>query len=145
MISVRRLQPGDDLAAVLALCKDFFAEYEGHHEEFFQTDDPSNADISARFVQSMESDTNATIIALIDDVIIGYASLVVKDQPSFYKIKKVAGAIISAGWYCPAKIIGIKIKLADPTTKLIPGLNIKLISRTSLVALAITSPTGRRL
>ncbi|MFH1218955.1 MAG: hypothetical protein V1694_00675 [Candidatus Eisenbacteria bacterium] len=36
-ILVRELRPEDDLAAVLRLCKDFFAEYEGHHKEFFDT------------------------------------------------------------------------------------------------------------
>jgi len=92
MISIRELLPEDDLAAVLALCKDFFAEYEGHHKEFFDTDNLSDADISGRFLQSMESDSSATIIALVDDVIVGYASVAVREQPRFYKIKKV-GAI----------------------------------------------------
>ena len=92
MISIRELRPEDGLAAVLTLCKDFFAEYEEHHEEFFDTDNLNNADISERFLQSLESDNSATIIALIDDTIVGYASVAVREQPRFYKIKKV-GAI----------------------------------------------------
>ena len=92
MISIRELRPGDDLVAVLTLCKDFFAEYEGHHREFFDTDNLSDADISERFLQSMESDSSATIIALVDDVIVGYASVTVRDQPGFYKVKRV-GAV----------------------------------------------------
>ena len=92
MISVRKLRPGDDLAAVLGLCKDFFAEYESHHKEFFDTDNLTDADISTRFIASMESGHSATLIALIDDLIVGYASVTVRDQPGFYKIKRV-GAI----------------------------------------------------
>ena len=38
---------------------------------------------------------------------------------------------------------GMIMKLAEPMTKLRPGLTIKLISFTSLVARAIVSPTGR--
>jgi ribosomal protein S18 acetylase RimI-like enzyme len=89
MVIVRELQPEDDLTAVLALCKDFFAEYESHHDEFFDTDNLSDADISDRFIKSLKSDSSATIIALIDDKIVGYASIAVRDQPPFYKIKKV--------------------------------------------------------
>lgn len=87
-MTVRELRPDDDLAAVLTLCKDFFAEYEGHHEEFFDTDNLGDADISGRFLESLESDTSATIIALEDNAIVGYASLSVNEQPRFYKTKK---------------------------------------------------------
>lgn len=89
MITVRELKPEDDLAAVLALCKDFFDEYEQHHEEFFDTDNLDDDDISGRFLESMESDSSATIIALIDDTIVGYALIAIREQPQFYKIKKV--------------------------------------------------------
>ncbi len=92
MITIRELQPKDDLSAVLKLCKDFFAEYEEHHDEFFDTDNLTDADISGRFVQSLEAGDSATIIALIDNEIVGYASVVVREQPRFYKIKTV-GAI----------------------------------------------------
>jgi hypothetical protein len=33
MFTIRKLQPEDGLDAVLALCKDFFAEYEGFHNK----------------------------------------------------------------------------------------------------------------
>ncbi len=92
MVTIRELRPEDDLTAVLTLCKDFFAEYEQHHKEFFETDNLTDADISGRFLQSSESDDSATIIALVDDEFVGYASVVIREQPRFYKIKKV-GAI----------------------------------------------------
>jgi ribosomal protein S18 acetylase RimI-like enzyme len=88
-ITIRQLRPEDDFAAVLGLCKDFFAEYEKHHEEFFDTDNLRDEDISGRFQQSIKSDNSATIIAEIDDKIVGYASVEVREQPAFYKIKEI--------------------------------------------------------
>ena len=55
MTSIRELWPEDDLIAVLTLCRDFSAEYEGHHKEFSDTDNLSDADISGRFLQNRES------------------------------------------------------------------------------------------
>jgi len=92
MLTIRELKPEDDLNAVLTLCKDFFAKYEEFHKEFFDTDNLCDDDISGRFLESMNSDSSATIIALDDDVIVGYASVAIREQPRFYKIKKV-GAI----------------------------------------------------
>ena len=92
MMTLREMEQTDDLEAVLGICKGFFAEYESHHREFFDTDNLCDDDISGRFLQSLDSDNSATIIALIDDAIIGYASVVVRDQPRFYKVKRV-GAI----------------------------------------------------
>ena len=40
----------------------------------------------------MELNDRATIIALVDDEIVGYASVAIREQPRFYKIRKV-GAI----------------------------------------------------
>ncbi len=92
MITIRELRPDDDLTAVLTLCKDFFDEYKEHHEEFFDTDNLTDADISGRFIESLESDDSATIIALVGDEIVGYASVVIRNQPRFYMVKRV-GAI----------------------------------------------------
>lgn len=92
MISVREFRPEDDLDAVLSLCRDFFAEYEGHHSAFFETDDLSDGDISGRFLKSQESEDSATLVALVDGEIVGYASVAVREQPRFYKVKRL-GAI----------------------------------------------------
>ena len=88
-MTIRELQPDDDLKAVLALCRDFFLEYESHHEEFFKIENLSDTDISGKFLESMESDNSATIIALVNNKIVGYASIATREQPRFYKIKKV--------------------------------------------------------
>lgn len=54
----------------------------------------SDTDISGRFIKSLESDNNATLVAIVDDAIVGYASIAVREQPRFYKIKRVG--VISA-------------------------------------------------
>ena len=100
MISIRELRPEDDLAAVLALCMEFFAEYEQHHSVFFDTEALRDEDISGRFLESMESDSSATIVALVDGEIVGYASVAVREQPSFYKVKWVgviSGLMVAKG------------------------------------------------
>ena len=92
MLTIRELRSNDDLSAVLSLCRDFFAEYEIHHKEFFDLDHLTDDDISARFIDSITSEDSATLMALVDNKIVGYALLVIRDQPRFYKIKKI-GAI----------------------------------------------------
>jgi ribosomal protein S18 acetylase RimI-like enzyme len=92
MITIRELAPEDDLGAVLRLCREFFTDYTRYHEEFFGLDTLNDADISGRFLASIGSDDSTTLIALQGDEIVGYALLAVRDQPGFYKVKKV-GAI----------------------------------------------------
>jgi len=89
MISISELQPEDELDSVLALCRDFFTEYECHHEEFYDIDDLNDEDISGRFLRSIGSDNSATFIALIDDTIVGYAAVDVREQPPFYKVRRI--------------------------------------------------------
>ncbi len=89
MIIIRELQAKDDLSLVLKLCKDFFAEYSGHHNDFFDTDNLTDADISTRFLNSLDSEESATYIAISDGNIVGYSFVSIKDQPNFYKFKKV--------------------------------------------------------
>lgn len=92
MISIRELQPENDLEAVLDLCREFFYEYEAHHRDFFDIDILSDEDISGRFFKSVGSDTGVTLVALDDDTVVGYAAAEIRDQPPFYKIKK-AGVV----------------------------------------------------
>ncbi len=88
-VLIRELRAGDDLTAVLSLCKAFFAEYEGHHEDFFDTDALRDDQLSGRFLDSITSETSCTLVATADGVIVGYASIRVSDQPDFYRIKHV--------------------------------------------------------
>ena len=84
MITVRELTPDDNLDEVLRLCREFFAEYENHHEEFFDTDNLTDDDISDRFIKSMSTDNSATIIALENDNIVGITNKPSKTRRSTF-------------------------------------------------------------
>jgi len=88
-IVIRALRAEDDLTTVLSLCKAFFAEYEGHHDDFFDTDDLRDDQLLGRFRDSLTADSSCTLIALADGAIVGYASIKVGKQAEFYKIKHV--------------------------------------------------------
>jgi ribosomal protein S18 acetylase RimI-like enzyme len=80
---------------------DFFAEYEQYHGEFFDTGTLKDADLSARFLRSMESENSATFIALLDENVVGYISITIREQPQFYKIKKIgaiSGLMVAKGY-----------------------------------------------
>jgi GNAT superfamily N-acetyltransferase len=89
-VTIRELRV-DDLGAVLSLRKAFFAEYEAHHDDFFDTDDLRDEHLSGRFLKSITSDSSGTIVALVDSSIVGYASIGVHSQSDFYKAKRVGG------------------------------------------------------
>jgi hypothetical protein len=55
MIIIRTLQKQDDLHDLIVLSKEFFKEYEAHHEEFFKVDDLRDGDIVEFFSRSIES------------------------------------------------------------------------------------------
>ena len=54
---------------------------------------------------------------------------------------KISGTMTSAGCIVGAMTSGITRNMNEPMTRLTPGFIIRLTSRTSLVARAITSPT----
>ena len=87
-VYVRELRAEDGLRVVLDLCKAFLVEYETHHEEFFDTIDLRDEYLSERFLDSITSDRSSTLVALVGDAIVGYASITVRNQPSFYKITR---------------------------------------------------------
>ena len=92
MTIIRTLQKDDDLHDLIVLSKEFFREYEAHHEEFFQVDDLRDSDIVEFFSRSIESEDGETFVAIAEDRIVGYITIVVRSQPSFYRVKQV-GAI----------------------------------------------------
>ncbi|MBZ9687385.1 GNAT family N-acetyltransferase [Clostridium estertheticum] len=87
---IRRLQETDDMVQLLALSKAFFEEYETHHDYFFKIDSVEYEDISGYFNSWLNNDNKAAFLALLDDRIIGYITVYVKNQASFWKIKQIA-------------------------------------------------------
>ena len=100
MVSLRRLQKEDDFHGLGALSKEFFEEYEAHHEEFFKVDTLCDSDIVGFFSRSVDSDDAATFVATANGRTVGYITVFIRTQPDFYKIKKVgviSGLMIDKG------------------------------------------------
>jgi len=92
METIRQLKRDDDLADLIGLSREFLAEYEAHHDEFFDIDGLQDAHITGYFARTMDSDDDATFVALLDQRMVGYITVHVRPQAEFYKVKEV-GAI----------------------------------------------------
>ncbi len=92
MVSIRRLQKEDDFNELIALSREFFEEYEAHHEAFFKIDRLRDSDIVEYFSRSVDSEDGRTFVAITNGSVVGYITLFIRSQPDFYMIKKV-GAI----------------------------------------------------
>jgi ribosomal protein S18 acetylase RimI-like enzyme len=91
MTTIRRLRPEDDLADLIALSRDFFEEYAAHHE-FFRIDQLLDEDILGFFSRSLDSDESATFVAELEGRTVGYITVSVRPQPTFWRVKEY-GAI----------------------------------------------------
>jgi ribosomal protein S18 acetylase RimI-like enzyme len=89
---IRQLEREDDLADLISLSRAFFAEYETHHDEFFDIDQLEDAHISDYFARTIDSASDATFVAMVDQRMVGYITVHVRPQAPFYRIKEV-GAI----------------------------------------------------
>jgi len=92
METIRRLKRDDDLADLINLSREFFAEYEAHHKEFFDIDGLEDVHISDYFTTTIDPENQATFVAMLDRKTIGYITVHVRPQPAFYRMNKV-GAI----------------------------------------------------
>jgi len=92
MITIRRLQPEDSLQDLLELSRAFFAEYEGHHPEFFKVERLGDDHIADYFSRTLDSADGVTFLARLQGRTIGYLTAFVRRQPGFYQVKHV-GAI----------------------------------------------------
>lgn len=92
MAEIKELRAKDDLDDLVPLSRAFFAEYEAHHDAFFEIDELQDADITGYFSRSLDTDDGATFIAVQNGSIVGYITVFVRGQASFYKVKQV-GAI----------------------------------------------------
>ena len=101
MTIIRTLQSEDDLNDLITLSKDFFEEYEVHHEEFFDIDNLQEGDIVDFFTHSIEAENGATFVAIEEGRMVGYITVSVRPQPGFYKIKQVgaiSGLMVHKDW-----------------------------------------------
>jgi ribosomal protein S18 acetylase RimI-like enzyme len=89
MIDIRRLQASDDIGALVALSRAFFAEYEAHHQEFFRIDTLNDEDVDGYFSTFVDQDDRAAFIAVRDGEIVGYISVYVQEQSPYWSVKRV--------------------------------------------------------
>ena len=89
MTIIRRLQPDTNFDDLIALSKAFFEEYEAHHEDFFKIDVLQDADIVRYFSKTLDTDNAATFVAIQDGRIVGYITVFIKEQPGYWKVKRV--------------------------------------------------------
>jgi ribosomal protein S18 acetylase RimI-like enzyme len=92
METIRQLKRNDDLADLIKLSREFFAEYETHHEEIFAIHGLEDTHITGYFARTIDSDDDATFVALLDQRTVGYITVHVRPQAEFYKVREV-GAI----------------------------------------------------
>ena len=55
MVTIEKLQPGHALDDLIEPSRAFFAEYEGHHPEYFKIEGLEDADIVAYFSPTLNS------------------------------------------------------------------------------------------
>jgi len=100
-VTIRSLSKDDDLSGLVALSKQFFHEYEQHHEEFFKIDNLKDEDIINYFMRFIDTEDRKAFIALINGMIVGYITVYIKDQPSFWVEKRVgdiSGLMVDKGY-----------------------------------------------
>ena len=83
------MRKDDKLNDLISLSREFFEEYESHHENFFKIDRLSDSDIVDYFSQWIDDEDGETFIALTGGRIVGYITVYVRTQPGYWKIKKV--------------------------------------------------------
>ena len=89
MTEIRSLRKDDKLDDLISLSREFFEEYESHHEDFFKIDSLSDGDIIGYFSRWIDNDDGEIFIALTEGKIIGYITVYVRTQPNYWEIKRV--------------------------------------------------------
>ena len=100
MITTRILRSDEDLTDLIALSREFFEEYAPHHDAFFAIDVLRDSDIADFFSRSLASDGGTTFIALEDERMIGYITVLVRTRDNFWKIRKeghISGLMVHKG------------------------------------------------
>lgn len=88
-VLVRRLQMADDLGALVALSRAFFAEYEAHDDEFFGIDLLQDEEIVAYFSSFVETQGRAAFVAVCEGRVVGYVTVYVQAQPAYWQVKRL--------------------------------------------------------
>lgn len=88
-IEIRPLRKEDSMDQLILLSKEFFKEYEFHHEYFFKIDVLNNEDILKYFSNWLNNDDKVALVATVGNRIVGYITVYIMNQPNFWEIKQI--------------------------------------------------------
>jgi len=86
---IKELETSDIFSGLFELSKDFFYEYENNNKDFFQIDSINEVDIRNYFQEFIGNENARAYIAIIEEKIVGYITVVIKNQPDYWKIKRI--------------------------------------------------------
>ena len=89
MVEIRELNKEVDLSDLIKLSREFFQEYQEHHKDFFNLDNLRDEEISSYFSSFSENDKRISYVAVLDEKIIAYITVYIKEQADYWQIKKV--------------------------------------------------------
>jgi ribosomal protein S18 acetylase RimI-like enzyme len=86
---IRRLHKKDSFDDLVSLSRAFFSEYEAYHEAFFELDCLRKEDVCGYFSLFVGDDDRAAFVAVEGHRIVGYITLYIKMQPSYWQVKRI--------------------------------------------------------
>ena len=86
---IRRLKRNDDITDLVLLSKAFFPEYASCRRAFFELDYLNDEDIKTYFSSFVGDDDHVAFVAIEENRIIGYITVYIQRQPSYWKVKHV--------------------------------------------------------
>jgi len=88
-VLIKELDSENSFSDLIELSKEFFYEYENNNRDFFGIDSIDEIDIGNYFNSFMGKETSKAYIAIIDDKIVGYITVYIKNQANYWIVKKV--------------------------------------------------------
>jgi ribosomal protein S18 acetylase RimI-like enzyme len=89
MVTIHRLQGGDDLRDLVALSRAFFVEYEAHDRVFFALDALDEGAIADYFSSFVGQEDRAAFVALREGRAVGYVTAYVQVQSPNWQVRRV--------------------------------------------------------
>lgn len=89
MIEIRSLKKEDGFEDLISLSREFFEEYQSHHEDFFAIDTLRDDDVVNYFSALLNNENGTVIVALEEGRFIGYITLHVRKQSGYWKVKQI--------------------------------------------------------
>lgn len=88
-VLIKELDSENGFSDLIELSKEFFYEYENNNRDFFGIDSIDEIDIGNYFNNFIGKETSKAYIAIIENKIIGYITVHIKNQSNYWIVKKV--------------------------------------------------------